>query len=79
MRWQRSVRDFCIDEVCGAEPENARFYVSKSSALRSVGSSTKSSRTLVLPDYLEIHEIKELSIHIRVVEPDGSSNCNGEE
>lgn len=71
-------------KVFSAAPEDARVYASKSSALTSVGKSVKSETSnklrpmwkRVLPDHLELHEIKEA--YVCVVRPDGTSNCDEE-
>ena len=69
----------------GATAEDARVYHSASSALNSIGRRTKNhSRTShkqpswhkVLPDHLEIHEIKMTTVC--VMRPDGTSNCDEE-
>lgn len=63
-----------------APPEEARVYYSAKSALSSIGklkhTKGKKGFTYTLPDYLEIHEIKES--FVCVMRPDGSSNCDEE-
>jgi hypothetical protein len=84
--FHRDVHQFCEDLVFDANPEDARVYASETSATTSVGTRTtwvvpehrsSSNRVYVLPDHLEIHEIKES--FVCVMKPDGSSNCDDED
>ena len=78
------VRSAAELKIFSAAPEDARVYASKVSALTSVGIFVKSETGTklrprskrVLPDYLELHEIKEA--YVCVVRPDGTSNCDEE-
>ena len=78
--YERDVHKFSIDQVCDAEPEEARVYHSESSACGSVGRGkwrkgrTKDEPKYILPDYFESHEIKQVAVCI--MRPDGSSNCD---
>jgi len=77
--WSK-VNNFLGDMMCDAAPEDARVYATKGSATSSVGVFNRDeigSRTYVLPDHFEIHEIKES--FVCVMRPDGSSNCDDEE
>ena len=87
-QYNLKVNAFLIDEICGAEPENARVYATESSATSSVGERapwvrskqqfvSEDGKAYILPDYFEIHEIKES--FVCVMRPDGSSNCDDEE
>ena len=76
-------RMYLVDLICDAEPEEARVYHSEKSALSSVGmlnpewnrhNRDSGIPLYVLPDYLEIHEIKQAAVC--VMRPDGTSNCD---
>jgi hypothetical protein len=76
-KYQAKLSKFLKDKICDAAPEDARVYATEGSAISSVGVFNRDkigSRTYVLPDYLEIHEIKEA--FVCVMRPDGSSNCD---
>lgn len=75
-KYHVEVNRFLKDMICDAEPEDARVYASRGSALTSVGvlDRNRKDRVYKLPDYLEIHEIKEA--FVCVMRPDGSSNCD---
>jgi len=80
---QLKINMFLKDKMCDAPPEEARVYHSKSTALQSVGIWKRNDEKhktsfgkYVLPDYMEIHEIKESFVCI--MRPDGSSNCDDE-
>ena len=76
-KYHAKVNAFLKDMICDAAPEDARVYATKGSAISSVGAFDRDkigSRTYILPDYLEIHEIKES--FVCVMRPDGSSNCD---
>jgi len=84
--WRSKAYMFRVDRACDAEPEEARVYHSKGSALNSVGELNPRLRgrhtpdkrlnipVYVLPDYFEIHEIKQVAVC--VMRPDGTSNCD---
>ena len=79
-KYHKKVRQFSEDQVFNAEPGDARVYATKGSATSSVGVFNRDkigSRTYILPDYLEIHEIKES--FVCVMRPNGSSNCDEDE
>jgi hypothetical protein len=79
-KYQSKLGRFLRDSICNAEPGDARVYATKGSATASVGAFNRDRighRTYVLPDYFEIHEIKEA--FVCVMRPDGSSNCDDEE
>lgn len=79
-KYQAKLNEFLKDKVFNAAPEDARVYATEGSATSSVGMFSRNKigrRTYILPDYLEIHEIKES--FVCVMRPDGSSNCDDEE
>jgi hypothetical protein len=78
--YHSKVSKFLKDMICDAAPEDARVYATEGSATSSVGTFNRDkigNRTYILPDHLEIHEIKES--FVCVLRPDGSSNCDDEE
>jgi hypothetical protein len=79
-KYKINARKFAHNKIFNAEPGDARVYATKGSATASVGVFNRDrigSRTYILPDHLEIHEIKES--FVCVLRPDGSSNCDDEE
>lgn len=79
-KYWRDVNQFAEDIIFNAKPEDARVYATESSATTSVGRFIRgrvSKRVYILPDHLEIHEIKES--FVCVMRPDGSSNCDDED
>lgn len=78
-KYHGKVNAFLKDMICDAAPEDARVYATEGSALSSVGAwgAGSTSNKYHLPDYLEMHEIKEA--FVCVMRPDGSSNCDEEE
>lgn len=80
--YRNKVDRFLQDKIFDASPEEARIYHSESSALQSIGRWRRSKEErraygkYVLPDHLEIHEVKETFMCI--MRPDGSSNCDDE-
>jgi len=72
--WRRKARMFKADIACDASPEEARVYHNAGSTLISVGKSNGLGQKMTLPEYFEIHEIKQTVVCI--MRPNGSSNCD---
>lgn len=64
-----------VDKILfSANPEDARVYASKGSALTSVGTYHRLGAKMTWPDRLEAHEIEK--VYVCVIKPDGTSNCD---
>lgn len=62
--------------IFNVSPEGAHVYHSAAGVKNSIGRWKSKAEGKVVPDHLEIHEIKELFVCI--MRPDGSSNCDEE-
>jgi len=76
-KFRSQADELIVDKTFDAPPEDARVYHSASSTITSIGSWSREDKKYHLPDFVEIHEIKES--FVCVMRPDGSSNCDDEE